>query len=789
MQSAWSRLRERISFAEVPSVLLVLGLTAVIAQSTVIMAWVKGSEIFVPLSLVAVLLLAVLAYARFVPAFVALPLGAVAGTLLSWYLNAAALRAANPASPYGIPPPTAWLVDISGTDSNVDTALLLFLGCLIFWVVGAWLAWCSLRWRQPLLGLFPGAVVFVTNVLNSKDEQNANTLYFLLLTIALLLWTTYRASLLGAVRNGLRLSSDSRWDFWETGVAATAGVMLLAIFVPPLTHDDQTVNVENGVFRNWAEFQQNLNHPGEAGRGGRANFSTGFSLDAGLNGPLKRSDRVVFVYTYSGQYLGSRYFRGVNLQNGARPNQWSYLNNPFGFQFFVAKNSNLPYTDAALHEQGIATVQVHMLRPPATAADVLFYPGQLDHSDRDTIAVESYKAAANPSFANVDKVASSHPATSAGFYKVSVHYANPTQDELRNAGTDYPAWIEPYTTYPGLTGTPVFAASSTGAPGAPKTSLTIIDNSGSASPTAVMIRQLAQRVTAQATNNYDRAVAIESYLRSNYTYTLTPPPPKDGATEPIASFLFDSKQGYCEYFATAMGDMLRTEGIPTRLVSGFGAGSYDNKTKQYVVRESDAHTWVEAYFPSYGWIPFEPTPDGTYFPISRALAPSTCNRDQCATGDNQTDIAGGTARNPRGIKDLGGDVPGRNGSLGGQTHRPYWLLFPLALLLLAAIGVFLVSRYLRPHTAGQAWNRLGRLSRLAGEEGPPGETPSELGRRLAAAYPEAAHPIRELTDSFVVAAYAPAETARRRSGDVVERWVQIRPHLVRRLVQRLRPAW
>ena len=134
-------------------------------------------------------------------------------------------------------------------------------------------------------------------------------------------------------------------------------------------------------------------------------------------------------------------------------------------------------------------------------------------------------------------------------------------------------------------------------------------------------------------------------------------------------------------------------------------------------------------------------------------------------------------------------MSGRNGRVGGQTQRPYWLLFPFGLLLLATLGLFLVSRYLRPHTAGQAWNRLGRLSRLAGEEGPPGETPSELGRRLAAAYPEAAHPIRELTDSFVVAAYAPAETARRRSGDVVERWVQIRPHLVRRLVQRLRPAW
>ena len=789
MRSAWSRFRARLSFAELPSLLLVLGLTAVIAQSTVIMAWVSGSEIFIAISLGAGLVLAALAFARFVPALLALPLGAAVGGLLSWYVNAPALRAAHPTSAFGLPSPDTWLVDISGSDSNVDTGLFLFLGCVIFWIVGGWLAWCSLRWRRPLLGLFPGAAVFVTNVLNSRDEQNANTLYFLLLTIALLLWTNYRASLLAAVRSGLRLSSDSRWDFWETGVAATAGVMLLAIFVPPLTHDDQTVNVENGVFRNWAEFQQNLNHPGGVGRGGLAAFSQGFSLDAGLNGPLKKSARVVFVYTYSGQYLGSRYFRGVNLQNGARPNQWAYLNNPFGFQFFVAKNASLPYTDGGLREQGTATVQVHMLRPPATAADVLFYPGQLDHSDRDTIAVESYKAAANPAFGTVDKVASSHPATSAGFYKVTVRYANPTEDELRNAGTDYPAWIQPYVSYPGLTTVPVFASNSIGTVGAPSTSLNIIDNPGNASPTAVLIQQLAQGITAKATNNYDRALAIESYLRSNYTYTLTPPPPKDGATEPIASFLFDSKQGYCEYFATAMGDMLRAQGIPSRLVSGFGPGSYDNKSKQYVVRESDAHSWVEAYFPGYGWVPFEPTPDGLYFPISRAQTPSTCTRDQCATGDNQTDIAGGTARNPKAIKDLGGAAPNQTGGLGGQAQRPYWLLFSFAILLLATFGFFLVSRYLRPRSAGQVWDRLGLLSRLAGEEGPPGETPSELGRRLAAAFPEAARPIRELTEGFVVAAYAPAEAARRRSGEVVERWAQIRPHLVRRLALRLRPAW
>ena len=87
---------------------------------------------------------------------------------------------------------------------------------------------------------------------------------------------------------------------------------------------------------------------------------------------------------------------GAARGQGARPNQWAYLNNPFGFQFFVGKNSNLPYTDGGLREQGTATLQVHMRRPPATAADVLFYPVKLYHSDLDKIAVVRYKADGTP---------------------------------------------------------------------------------------------------------------------------------------------------------------------------------------------------------------------------------------------------------------------------------------------------------------------------------------------------------------------------------------------------------
>jgi hypothetical protein len=78
--------------------------------------------------------------------------------------------------------------------------------------------------------------------------------------------------------------------------------------------------------------------------------------------------------------------------------------------------------------------------------------------------------------------------------------------------------------------------------------------------------------------------------------------------DPVANFLFERKRGHCEYFASSMAIMLRALGIPSRVVNGFRTGEFNDLTSQYLVRASNAHSWVEAYFPSYGWISFDPTP-------------------------------------------------------------------------------------------------------------------------------------------------------------------------------------
>ena len=120
------------------------------------------------------------------------------------------------------------------------------------------------------------------------------------------------------------------------------------------------------------------------------------------------------------------------------------------------------------------------------------------------------------------------------------------------------------------------------------------------------IRKLAADVTASSKNEYDKASAIRNYLMAHYSYTLD----LSGShgTDPLANFLFVRRAGHCEYFASAMTVMLRSIGIPARYVTGFLPGEYNDLGGDYIIRQSDAHSWVEVYFPTYGWVTFDPTP-------------------------------------------------------------------------------------------------------------------------------------------------------------------------------------
>lgn len=120
------------------------------------------------------------------------------------------------------------------------------------------------------------------------------------------------------------------------------------------------------------------------------------------------------------------------------------------------------------------------------------------------------------------------------------------------------------------------------------------------------ITELAEKITLSSKNRYDAAVAVESYLQINFGYTLEP---KAGGDQPLSDFLFNVREGHCEYFSTALAVMLRTQGIATRVVNGFQRGEYNETADVFVVRQKNAHSWVEVYFPGEdAWVTFDGTP-------------------------------------------------------------------------------------------------------------------------------------------------------------------------------------
>ena len=160
-------------------------------------------------------------------------------------------------------------------------------------------------------------------------------------------------------------------------------------------------------------------------------------------------------------------------------------------------------------------------------------------------------------------------------YRVTSRVSNATPEELREAGTDYPADVESrYLQVP--------------------------------ESTPERVSELGDSLTADADNPYDAADRVETWLEGNKSYSTTVDRPDEHLVD---TFLFEMDRGYCVYYATAMVTLLRTQGIPARYVVGYTPGQQVAEDR-WVVREYDSHAWVEAYFPEYGWIRFDPTPAG-----------------------------------------------------------------------------------------------------------------------------------------------------------------------------------
>ena len=246
------------------------------------------------------------------------------------------------------------------------------------------------------------------------------------------------------------------------------------------------------------------------------------------------------------------------------------------------------------------------------------------------------------------------------------------------------------------------------------------------------VRDLAQVVAGGRASAYERALALEAYLRGlPYAYAVQPVPPRGDAVD---QFLFDMRQGYCTYYASAMAVMARSLGIPARLAIGYATGELDAAGNTYLVRQADAHAWAELYIDGR-WLPFEPTP----------IRPLPAR-------------SGGEPEFPTPVPVAPARAEARN------TSGPW--IWAGALALLAALSAALWWRG-RPRQrlplAVDIQAQLERGGARAGIPWPPGATVREYGQLLA---PQAGEPaaLDEMTELLGEARYRGQPLAAAREG-------------------------
>lgn len=645
-----------------------------------------------------------------------------------------------------VPALLKWSVDLP-----TQTNLLLLMGLiLMFALAGVWTSWWIFRRHNGLVALLPTGTILAVEIIN---DTSAGLGFFVLVWLAAAASVLLRLNFVALKENWrsrrLPHAADTGWTFGEVGVEATVGILAIAFLIlPPLSSSDISATFIPGV------VNADLAHPFGIGSGsghGAGIGSIGYSETVRPGAQLKAKPQTVMrVSGDSSTYYP--YWRGIALA-GWDGIQWYSLPStpevPVRQQPLVAAGAAIPRDDLPSDTQRILiqhdTFQVMVadqtLATVFTAGEIISVnqPSKV----RGVMTSEPAPPGTIPALVNVtgdnvtpstfdtiDQVHLTNRVRAPYAFSVTEAIPNAAVDELKSAGTDYPAWTAPYIS--------LYAGG--------------VSAKGYSTARDAEIAALAQTIVhdAHATTPYDQAKAIESWFqvkeKGHFSYTLLTPQAPTGV-RPLDYFLFTSKKGFCQDFSTAMNVMLRTLGIPSRQMSGFGQGILDDKTHQYLVNSVDAHSWVEVFFPGYGWIPFEPTPDNVNAPINRPATRALLNVPLPASSD--------AAGRPRPIpKD---PVVDTGGSTSNGAFPDIWrqlLVAGAVVLVLLIIGSLLVARWLLAvKDVPRIWRRLHflgdrlKVSRLRGD------TPQEFGDRLATVVPPLDEEVRRLANLYTRASF------------------------------------
>ncbi len=639
-----------------------------------------------------------------------------------------------------------WLEIARGQGVAQDNLIFVLQMAFLIWLVSYSSTWLLFRMRSVWGAILPSSFAMLVNLYYASPELYIWMALYLLCALLLLVRSNLFLQELEWRRAGIGYAPDIGFDFLRDGVAFAILVVLLA-WVAPTTNAAPRLysfvdRFNEPVYQLQREFNRLFSSLNYEPLPGPAYFGDTMTL----SGPVNLGDTPIFdAVTTKG-----RYWRGV-VYDQYTGRGW--VNTGTAVTKLEPGDPRLTAMNFEMRE--LVTQTIRVLQPGFVLIHTLPQPLMVDMPVRAQYSPVPITTEEGVMPLNVSALYSRQPLGVGDTYTVVSSISVADEQSLRKAGTDYPEWIrEKYLQLP--------------------------------DSLPVEVRKLAQDITAPYDNPYDKAVAIESYLRKiRYDENIPGPPP---GVDGVAWFLFDERAGYCDYYSSAFAVMARSVGIPTRVAAGYSLGDYEPEIGAYRQREFDAHSWPEVFFPRYGWIEFEPTAADP-----RIVRPTGPVEDESEPNERRPPD---NEQQDRPFRDeviedlLGPEGPPLALPLYARMYRTTWVRFGLGLtgvLLLASLILWAAwQRNLRGLTEAEGfYARMTRVAEWLGVKTQPSQTPHEYAGELARVVPQGRPAIWRITEAFVRERFAGIPPAPEERSSLLAAWLELRRALFERLAARV----
>jgi transglutaminase-like putative cysteine protease len=640
-----------------------------------------------------------------------------------------------------------WLQKAFDGGTSRDGLIFVIQTSAIYWVLGYTSAWYTFRYPHVWRAVVPTGIVLLSVVYyyTGPKELTVYIAAFVLLALMFVARTHLAAQEKSWRAASIRYEKTIWFNFLRAGFLVTIVVLLLAWSLPTMAASATVSDALSGTRGPWRQFQDNWTRLFSALRSYGASTSDPYQDTLVLGGPRSvGSTPIMDIYVpYQLPYVYWQAIAYDTYEDG----RWSTGETDSILHFPDDGRLNIPFTAS----RTVITQTVLNYLPNSS---FIYGAPEIVNSDKQ-IFVE---AALNEDGENlVSSIRSRFVLQQGTRYNVTSRLSVVDAQSLREASTTYPDWVE----------------------------ATYLQVPETITPETIA---LAEEISAGHDNRFDVVIAIRDYLRQNIDYNDQIEAPPEGV-DPVHQVLFVTREGYCNYYASAMAMMLRTQGIASRVVSGYAQGEYNEDNNSYRVRASNAHTWVEVYFPQYGWIQFEPTAS-----IPTVDRPEgTGGGDAFASPDTPLFDEGIEEFDPRDLLsdfERGGDIPPVGDlSFGSRAiaffgNLSAWQWVGGILILTLALVSILIAGQLNRRVEADIERSYGRLAGWASWLGillRPADTPYERADRITVAVPDGKVQIRNLIQQFVLKEFS-RQQAPDDGFDSLQEWRQLRPIFLRHAV-------